>query len=157
MESLKPDCEEAIAGTETAEARAYILEDQIGFRLRKAHQRASEIFNEVMGAFEVTPTQFAALAKLDDVGPIAQNQLGRLVAMDPATIFGVVGRLMKRGYVEQRVDEKDARVVLVALTPQGRQAVAGMKAAAAEVSRRTLAPLSRKEAETLLRLIAKVG
>jgi DNA-binding MarR family transcriptional regulator len=104
----------------------------------------------------VTPTQFAALAKLDDVGPIPQNQLGRLVAMDPATIFGVVGRLTKRGLVEQRVDEKDARLVLVALTPAGRRAVAGMKAVAAEVSRKTLAPLSRKEADTLLKLIAKL-
>jgi MarR family transcriptional regulator, lower aerobic nicotinate degradation pathway regulator len=155
MESLKPD-REAAAEPVTAEGSAYVLEDQIGFRLRKAHQRATDIFNEVMSGFEVTPTQFATLAKLDDVGPIAQNQLGRLVAMDPATIFGVVGRLMKRGWVEQRVDQKDARVVLVALTPEGRRAVARMKAVAAEVSHKTLAPLSRKEAETLLRLIAKL-
>jgi MarR family transcriptional regulator, lower aerobic nicotinate degradation pathway regulator len=139
-----------------SQARAYVLEEQIGFRLRKAHQRATEIFNEVMRGFEVTPTQFAALAKLHDCGPIAQNQLGRLVAMDPATIFGVVGRLMKRGLVEHRIDETDARVVLVALTSDGRQAVTRMKAIAAEVSSRTLAPLSRKEAATLLRLIAKL-
>ncbi len=102
----------------------YVLEDQIGFRLRKAHQRATDVFNAVMGGFDVTPTQFAALAKLDDVGPISQNQLGRLIAMDPATIFGVVGRLAKRGYVRQSVDESDARVVLVTLTDEGRAAVA---------------------------------
>jgi len=155
MDAVKPACP-AVVEPEAADAPSYVLEDQIGFRLRKAHQRASEIFNEVMSAFEVTPTQFAALAKLDDVGPIAQNQLGRLIAMDPATIFGVVGRLIKRGLVEQRVDGRDARVVLVALTPEGRKAVARMKAVAAEVSRRTLAPLSRKEAAMLLKLIAKL-
>jgi DNA-binding MarR family transcriptional regulator len=156
MEALKPD-RDASAEPQDAQPRSYVLEDQIGFRLRKAHQRASDIFNEVMGRFEVTPTQFAALAKLDDSGPIAQNQLGRLVAMDPATIFGVVGRLVKRGLVEQRIDEKDARVVLVALTPDGRNAIARMKAVAAEVSRRTLAPLSRKEREMLLKLVAKLA
>jgi DNA-binding MarR family transcriptional regulator len=155
MDSLKPD-RRVVAEAEPTQDRSYVLEDQIGFRLRKAHQHASEIFNQVMASFEVTPTQFAALAKLDDLGPVAQNQLGRLVAMDPATIFGVVGRLMKRGLVQQHVYEKDARVVLIALTPEGRQAVAGMKAVAAEVSRKTLAPLSRKEAETLLKLIAKL-
>jgi DNA-binding MarR family transcriptional regulator len=156
MEALEPD-RDASAEPQDAQPRSYVLEDQIGFRLRKAHQRASDIFNEVMGRFEVTPTQFAALAKLDDSGPIAQNQLGRLVAMDPATIFGVVGRLVKRGLVEQRIDEKDARVVLVALTPDGRNAIARMKAVAAEVSRRTLAPLSRKEREMLLKLVAKLA
>jgi DNA-binding MarR family transcriptional regulator len=152
MESL--ESEAVLAGPE---AKAYVLEDQIGFRLRKAHQRATDVFNAVMDGFDVTPTQFAALAKLDDAGPIAQNQLGRLIAMDPATIFGVVGRLTKRGLVESRVDETDARVVLVALTDEGRTAVARMKAVAAEVSRKTLAPLTAREAETLLRLIAKLG
>ena len=110
-----------------------------------------------MGGFDVTPTQFAALAKLDDVGPISQNQLGRLIAMDPATIFGVVGRLTKRGYVRQSIDESDARVVLVPLTDEGRAAVARMTAVAAEVSRRTLAPLTAKEADTLSKLVAKLG
>jgi DNA-binding MarR family transcriptional regulator len=152
METLEPEP----ASAAEPEDKKYVLEDQIGFRLRKAHQRATDVFNAVMDGFDVTPTQFAALAKLDDVGPVPQNQLGRLVAMDPATIFGVVGRLMKRGLVESRVDDKDARVVLVALTPKGRAAVARMKAAAAEVSRRTLEPLSAREAETLLRLIAKL-
>jgi DNA-binding MarR family transcriptional regulator len=155
MDAVKP-ARPPFVEPEAADAPSYVLEDQIGFRLRKAHQRASEIFNEVMSAFEVTPTQFAALAKLDDAGPIAQNQLGRLIAMDPATTFGVVGRLIKRGLVEQRVDGRDARVVLAALTPEGREAVARMKAVAAEVSRRTLAPLSRKEAAMLLKLIAKL-
>jgi MarR family transcriptional regulator, lower aerobic nicotinate degradation pathway regulator len=156
MESLKAGCD-ASAEPQDAPSRTYVLEDQIGFRLRKAHQRASEIFNAVMGPFEVTPTQFAALAKLDEVGAVAQNQLGRLVAMDPATTFGVVGRLLRRGFVRQSVDDNDARVVLVALTPDGKAAAAAMKAVAAEVSRRTLAPLTGKEAEALLKSIAKLG
>ena len=43
-------------------AAVYRLEDQVGFLLRCAHQRATEIFSAVMGRFAVTPTQFAALA-----------------------------------------------------------------------------------------------
>ena len=55
----KPPVEPAAA----ERAAAYVLEDQVGFLLRCAHQRASEDFNAVMGRFSVTPTQFAALAK----------------------------------------------------------------------------------------------
>ena len=84
---------------------------QVGHLLRRAHQRNTEIFNAVMGAFSVTPTQFAALVTLLDRGATPQNQLGRLTAMDPATIFGVVGRLMKRGYVRQDPVDTDARLV----------------------------------------------
>src|SRR5262245_22106534 len=138
-------------------AAAYVLEEQVGFLLRCAHQRASEDFNAVMGAFAVTPTQFAALAKLDDLGSVSQNQLGRLTRMDPATISGVVGRLIARGFVRQSPDARDARLVLLALTPAGRRAVQEMKAVAADVSRRTLDALEPAEANALLRALAKIG
>ena len=143
--------------TKDAGAAAYVLEDQVGFLLRCAHQRASEIFNAVMGRFAVTPTQFAALAKLDDLGSVSQNQLGRLTRMDPATVSGVVGRLIARGFVRQSPDARDARLVLLALTPAGRAAVSEMRAVGAEVSRRTLEPLKPAEADALLRALAKIG
>ncbi len=136
---------------------AYCLEDQVGFLLRKAQQRATEQFNAVMGSFCVTPTQFAAMAKLDDLGPTSQNLLGRMTAMDPATIFSVVGRLAKRGWVTLLPDAKDARLVNVALTADGAAAVAAMKSVAGDVSRQTLAPLSEAEAADFLAMIAKLG
>lgn len=136
---------------------AYVLEEQVGFLLRKAQQRATEHFNAVMGRFSITPTQFAALAKLDDLGPTSQNQLGRLTAMDPATIFAVVGRLFKRGWVTLMPDPDDARLVIVDLTADGRQAIAAMKAMAADVSAATLAPLSPDEARLFLALVARLG
>ncbi len=140
-----------------ARAAAYVLEDQVGFLLRCAHQRATEDFNATMGRFAVTPTQFAALSKLDDLESVSQNQLGRLTRMDPATVSGVVGRLIGRGLVRQSPDARDARLVLLALTPTGRAAVLEMKAAAAEVSRRTLQPLEPAEADALLRALARIG
>src|SRR5215475_10460392 len=86
----------------------YRLEAQIGYVLRRAHQKATSIFNAVMGEFGVTPTQFAALAKLDDAGRVSQNELARLTAMDPATVWGVVNRLIKQGYVAQSAHPEDA-------------------------------------------------
>ena len=135
----------------------YVLEKQVGFLLRCAHQSATEDFNAVMGGFAVTPTQFAALAKLDDLGSVSQNQLGRLTRMDPATISGVVGRLIARGFVRQSPHAHDARLVLLALTPSGRAAVREMKAIGAEVSRRTLGRLSAAEVDALLIALAKLG
>jgi DNA-binding MarR family transcriptional regulator len=138
-------------------AAAYVLEDQVGFLLRCAHQRASEVFNAVMGRFAVTPTQFAALAKLHDLDSVSQNQLGRHTRMDPATVSGVIGRLIGRGLVRQSADARDARLVLLRLTPAGRAAVLEMKAAAAEVSQRTLEPLEAGESEVLLKALARIG
>lgn len=142
---------------EAPAGKPYLVEDQIGFLIRRAHQRASAIFEQVMDGMDVTPVQYAALAKLHDLGPTSQNQLGRMVGIDPATMFGVAGRLARRGLVSPSVDPNDARLVLLTLTPTGRDIVEQMKARGPEVSARTLEPLSAEEAETLLALLARIG
>jgi DNA-binding MarR family transcriptional regulator len=140
-----------------AALKAYVLEDQIGFLIRRAHQRASSIFDQVMDGFEVTPVQYSVLAKLHDLGPTSQNLLGRLVGIDPATMFGVAGRLTKRGLVSPSVDPTDARLVLLSLTDEGRGVAEAMKSRGSEVSGRTLDPLTADEASALVALLSKIG
>jgi len=56
----------------------YVLDDQVGFLMRVAMQRHTAIFMSRM-IEQLTQTQFAALAKLYEVGPCSQNHLGRLI------------------------------------------------------------------------------
>ena len=97
---------------------AYILDEQIGFILRQVWQRHATIFARDIG-INLTPTQWAALAKLNETGPCSQNQLGRLTAMDVATIKGVIDRLTARGLTETSSDPEDGRRLLVSLTRAG--------------------------------------
>lgn len=136
------------------EPDAYRLEDQIGFVLRKASQRHIAIFARHVA--ELTPPQFAALAKLVEVGDTSQNQLGALVAMDAATIKGVIDRLKARGFVALSRHEEDRRRLIVSLTAQGREAVEKLLPLARRITEETTAPLSTREVETLMRLLAKL-
>lgn len=134
---------------------SYRLQDQIGFVLRKAHQRHVAIFASHI--VDLTPPQFAALAKLFDVGPTSQNQLGSLIAMDAATIKGVIDRLKARGLVVITRDEGDKRRLMVSLTDAGRQAVERLIPVAQEITAQTLQPLTPREAGTLLRLLGRIS
>ena len=67
---------------------SYLLEAQVGHLIRRAHQRHVALFAEHFADADLTPTQWAALAKLRERGTLSQNLLGRLTAMDPATIQG---------------------------------------------------------------------
>ena len=154
---MKADRKQTASAVDRTAIDAYRLEEQIGYLIRRAHQRASSIFDAVMADFDVTPVQFAALAKLHDLGPTSQNLLGRMVGIDPATMFGVAGRLAKRGFVRATPDPADARLVLLDLTDAGRVVVEGMKGLGAEVTARTLEPLTPDEAAELRRLLAKIG
>jgi DNA-binding MarR family transcriptional regulator len=140
---------------EAEPADGYRLQEQIGFVLRKAHQRHVAIFASHIA--DLTPPQFATLAKLADVGETSQNQLGNLVAMDAATVKGVIDRLKARGLVELTKHDVDKRRLLVSLTTEGRETVERLIPAAQQITAETLGPLSQKEAATLLRLLGKIA
>lgn len=133
----------------------YRLQDQVGFILRKAHQRHVAIFAAQIG--DLTPPQFAALARLRDVGETSQNQLGSMVAMDAATIKGVIDRLKARGLVALSRHAGDRRRLMVSLTPEGREAIERLVPLAKAITAETLAPLTAREAETLTRLLSKIA
>lgn len=132
----------------------YSLEDQIGFVLRKANQRHIAIFARHIG--ELTPPQFAALAKLVEVGDTSQNQLGALVAMDAATIKGVIDRLKVRGFVALTRHDGDRRRLVVSLTPEGRATVSRLLPLAHDITQETCAPLNEREIATLMRLLSRI-
>lgn len=135
-------------------APPYILEDQIGFKLRLANQRHLERF---AAAFpEVTPTQFSTLFKLWEQGALSQNHLGRLVAMDAATTKGVVDRLRTKGLIASTASASDRRRLDVALTPAGQAFIGTAIARAGQVSAATTERLTPAECQTLLALLGRI-
>ncbi len=134
---------------------SYRLDAQVGYLLRLANQRHTMIFQDraVLG---LTPTQFSTLVRLADTGSCSQNRLGRLIAVDVATIKGVVDRLRKKNLVELAKDPKDRRRMLVSLSPAGRDAMAGLHAMGREVTAKTLAPLPPAERRKFLDLLRKL-
>jgi MarR family transcriptional regulator, lower aerobic nicotinate degradation pathway regulator len=137
-------------------ATGYTLEEQVGFILRLVSQRHANIFVARIGP-DLTQTQWAALAKLYEAGPLSQNQLGRMTAMDVATIKGVVDRLTQKGLVIRRSDSSDARRHLIALTRKGQVRAEAHFAHALAISEETLAPLSSAERGTFLKLLGKLA
>ena len=135
----------------------YRVEVQIGHVLRRAHQRASALFQAHIGDDNITPTQFAALVKLRDRPGVSQNLLGRLTAMDPATTQGVVQRLKARELVETSPDPDDARRTLLRLSAAGEALVTRLVPGGYEVSAAILEPLDDDERRQLMALLARIS
>ncbi len=139
---------------ETERPEDYQLTDQVGYGLRRANQRHVAIFSRLVP--DVTPTQFATLARLFECGALSQNRLGRLTSMDSATIKGVVERLRQKGFIASRPDHGDRRLRLVELTPEGEAAFRRAHEQVLKARAETLAPLSASEAARFEQLLAKL-
>lgn len=147
--------------SDTLEADAalagYVLDEQVGYLLRLAGQRHTALFQAMMAEHGLTPTQFSTLVRLAEQGACSQNRLGRLAAMDVATIKGVVERLEDRGLVTFATDPEDRRRRLIALSPAGRALIPDLARLGRAVSEETLAPLAHAERATLVRLLRKIA
>ncbi|MGA2044421.1 MAG: MarR family transcriptional regulator [Roseiarcus sp.] len=139
-----------------APAPPYLLDEQVGFLMRQAQQRHANIFAALM-VEELTPTQWAALAKLAELGPCSQNALGRHTAMDGATIKGVIDRLTARGFTVATPDPADGRRLVVALTPAGAAAFARGRPMAERITEATLEPLTAEQRAHFVALLRRLG
>ncbi|SFT88803.1 MarR family winged helix-turn-helix transcriptional regulator [Sedimentitalea nanhaiensis] len=132
----------------------YVLDEQVGFLMRRANQRHLALFAHHIP--ELTATQFAALAKLCEVGRASQNALGRATAMDAATIKGVVDRLRGKGFVASTPDPTDQRRVHLSPTETGLAAFRDLTLHAHRITKETLAPLNEPEQRAFLRLLSRL-
>ena len=135
----------------------YILERQAGHLLRRAHQRHSAIFQEKIGDAQLTPLQCAALVKLRDLKEVSQNHLGRLTAMDAATMQGVIKRLASRSLIKRRPDPDDRRRLIVSLSSEGYELVNSLVSSGSDITAQTLEPLSPAERKQFLDLLTKLA
>lgn len=132
----------------------YTLDHQVGYLLRRVTQRHLSIFSAAIP--DLTTTQFAALAKLVELGPQSQNTLGRATSMDAATIKGVVDRLARDGLVETADDPDDRRRLTVSLTSAGQTLYAKRVSQALQVTADTLAPLEPADQLALIALLSRL-
>ncbi len=133
----------------------YVLDDQVGYLMRLANQRHAAIFQSftIEG---LTAMQFAALVRIAEQGKCSQNRLGRLAAMDVATIKGVADRLRAKGLTVTEPDPDDRRRTLISLSDKGRALLDQMRARGHEITAATLAPLTPSERDELVRLLRKI-
>lgn len=137
-------------------ASAYRLDDQIGFELRRAYQRASGNLAAAIQSFELTPPQFSTLARLFERGAVSQNLLGRLVGMESANIRDVVQRLKKRGLVRAERHREDKRAILLSLTKSGRELIETLQPLSEAATEQTLQPLRAGERRHLFDLLRRI-
>jgi DNA-binding MarR family transcriptional regulator len=114
------------------------------------------------GAHEISRTEVGVLATLSD-GPRRITQLAMTEALAQPTVTQLIDKLEGRGLVSRSRSDEDGRVVLVAITAPGAEALEGVRALIRANMREALADLPDAEltelahaADTMGRLIEKL-
>jgi MarR family transcriptional regulator, 2-MHQ and catechol-resistance regulon repressor len=121
--------------------------------------RAVEAYAESsVSQLEICGSDFAVLEALLHKGPLPVNEIGRKVLLTSGSMTTAVDRLEDKGLVERRSHGTDRRARVVHLTKNGRKMITKAYADhAADMERLASVSLTRKERETLIRLLKKIG
>jgi DNA-binding MarR family transcriptional regulator len=77
-------------------------------------------FAAVNDELQLGPIHGHLLHTLDEQGPLSMSDVADRLVCDPSYVTAIVDRLEARGLVERQPHERDRRVKLLAVTPEGR-------------------------------------
>ena len=123
---------------------------------RRVHALCHAALMEVMGPEDLEPVEFAAIASVHDAPGIDQGQLAERMGIDLATARRIVRRLERRGFVEHLPKAGSGRSQVFVVTPAGGEILQRLRPAIRAAQDRVMAPLSDRERETLIDLLARV-
>ena len=99
---------------------------------------------------ELTWSQVAIMARLEEAGPLTTADLARAESVKPQSMGGTLAAMEEEGLVERQPHPTDGRQILYALTDEGREARRKVSLAKREWLLAAIAQLSQAEQKTLL-------
>lgn len=125
--------------------------------IRRAHQRATTMFQQMMGDSGLTPPQLAVLGTLAHHPDLPQTELGRRTAIDTATLSTMLRRLTAAGLLCRVASDLDQRVQLVRLTDRGRALTHSLIPISMQLSAALLDPIPPAERARFVELLQLVA
>lgn len=105
----------------------------------------------------LTPSQLSVLASLSRQGPFTLGDLAETEGVAPASISGIVGRLVDKGLVDRVPNPVDRRSTLVEMTEEGRKVLEKGRSERTAFLASRLERLGREEREILAQAVAILG
>jgi DNA-binding MarR family transcriptional regulator len=128
-------------------------EDCIIFLLAKAYQKAHSSFKQRLAPFNITPVQQLILAVLEEEEFLSPGEIAERVAMDNATLSGVLDRMSEAGMIRKEGNPEDRRSLRVLLTPKAKKLREDLAAQRRAINEEITGRLSLEEKLLLKRML----
>ena len=98
-----------------------VLDNMVCFSLYAASRAVSQAYRAVLAERGLTYPQFLVLISVHQSGEASVSELGATMHLDSGTLSPLLQRLEARGAITRERRGGDERVVIVSLTPAGRE------------------------------------
>ncbi len=131
-------------------------DDCIVFLLAKAYQKAHSQLKKHLSPYGLTPIQSLILADLWGEDGISASEIGKRLTLDPATLSGVVDRMISGGWIGKISDPEDKRIHRIFLTEKGKNLQPEILAERNQANEEVLEQMNVEEKILFKRLLREV-
>ncbi|MBR3044100.1 MAG: MarR family transcriptional regulator [Oscillospiraceae bacterium] len=130
------------------------LENQLCFPLYACSREVIKKYRPFLDEIGLTYTQYVAMMVFWEEDAISVKELGRRLYLDSGTLTPVLKSLEQKGYITRRRSAEDERVLIAALTPEGKS----LQDAAAKIPQQIggCIPMQPEDAFLLHKLLYKL-
>jgi DNA-binding MarR family transcriptional regulator len=115
------------------------------YLIRQVSNLVRTVLERGLAEFDVTPAQYTLMNWLVDRDAVTSAMLARALHVSPQTMNTLISALHKRGLVSRQSDATNKRIVLIALTPKGRETMQACSRAVDELEDDYFAQLGATE------------
>lgn len=137
--------------------RYEVLDDLVGYAIRRAQLAAYVIFDRVVGGTTFTTQRFSSLVIIEQNPGLTQTRLGEILGIARSGVMLLVDFHEAEGFVVREPSATDRRAYGLKITAAGRRRLAEVKRLVREADRLMGAALSAAERKQLFALLDKVG
>ena len=146
----------ALDGAQLSPREDLLLADRVGFLFYKAALLLGEDVERALATIGMRTRYFFVLASLAGGPTLSQQDLSRLLNLDPTTIMAVIDEMEDNAHVERRRSRTDRRRYDLFLTDAGREALVAAERVATQAESGFFAALGDDEREVLTGALQQV-
>ena len=132
------------------------LSRRLGFMLVRASTGMTRLGARTLAPLGIDGRHYGVLAALAELGPVSQQTLADIFAVDRSTMVGFVDELECKGHVRRAKNPSDRRAYALELTQSGAKVQQEAAELLAGCEQRYLDPLTAAERRQLLELLARI-
>lgn len=134
-----------------------VLENLVGYAIRRAQMRIYQDFLDSLGDLAITPPRFSAMTIIQCNAGMKLTELANAMGIARSGAVEVVNSLERLGYVSRSDSATDRRAFALVLTENGKHALQQITVAVKEHDMRISARLTADEQSELRRLLDLLG
>ncbi len=130
-----------------------LYEDCVVYLLAKAYQYAHGVVKLRLVNYGLTPIQQLVLGALYQDEGISAGDLGKRLLLDPATLSGIMDRMVEAGWIVKETDPADKRLLRIYVTEKAKMLTETLTEERDKANEEILRNLSLEEKVLLKRLL----